>query len=113
MLFGYSAALGPAQERYVLAAPARTDDLVLDRRRRDLGMLVLFATAAGALAALWLSGIAAKRLARDLEVSRSEGARAERARAGGERARQGAHEIKNPQTPIRRGGQHLRRAGSE
>ena len=56
MLFGFSTALGPSQQRYVLAAPARSDDLVLDRRRRDLGMLVLFATAAGALAALWLSG---------------------------------------------------------
>jgi len=113
MLFGYSAALGPSQERYVLAAPARSDDLVLDRRRRDLGMLVLFATAAGALAALWLSGIAAKRLARDLELSRIEVARAERVLAWGEMARQIAHEIKNPLTPIRLGVQHLRRARSD
>jgi len=113
MLFGYSAALGPSQERYVLAAPARSDDLVLDRRRRDLGMLVLFATAAGALAALWLSGIAAKRLARDLELSRIEVARAERVLAWGEMARQVAHEIKNPLTPIRLGVQHLRRARSD
>ncbi len=113
MLFGYSAALGPAQERYVLAAPARSDDLVLDRRRRDLGMLVLFATAAGALAALWLSGIAARRLARDLELSRIEVARAERVLAWGEMARQVAHEIKNPLTPIRLGVQHLRRARSD
>ena len=113
VLFGYSAALGPAQERYVLGAPARSDDLVLDRRRRDLGMLVLFATAAGALAALWLSGIAAKRLARDLELSRIEVARAERVLAWGEMARQVAHEIKNPLTPIRLGVQHLRRARSD
>jgi two-component system nitrogen regulation sensor histidine kinase NtrY len=113
MLFGYSAAMGPAQERYVLAAPARTDDLVLDRRRRDLGMLVLFATAVGALAALWLSGIAAKRLARDLELSRIEVARAERVLAWGEMARQVAHEIKNPLTPIRLGVQHLRRARTD
>ncbi len=113
MLFGYSAALGPSQEHYVLAAPARSDDLVLDRRRRDLGMLVLFATAAGALAALWLSGIAAKRLARDLELSRIEVARAERVLAWGEMARQVAHEIKNPLTPIRLGVQHLRRARSD
>ena len=110
VLFGYSAALGPAEQRYVLAAPARSDDLVLDRRRRDLGILVLFATAAGALAALWLSGIAAKRLARDLELSRIEVARAERVLAWGEMARQVAHEIKNPLTPIRLGVQHLRRA---
>jgi signal transduction histidine kinase len=113
VLFGYSAALGPTQERYVIAAPARSDDLVLDRRRRDLGMLVLFATAAGALAALWLSGIAAKRLARDLELSRIEVARAERVLAWGEMARQVAHEIKNPLTPIRLGVQHLRRARSD
>jgi two-component system nitrogen regulation sensor histidine kinase NtrY len=112
-LFGYSAALGPAQQRYVLAAPARSDDLVLDQRRRDLGMLVLFATAVGALAALWLSGIAAKRLARDLELSRIEVARAERVLAWGEMARQVAHEIKNPLTPIRLGVQHLRRARTD
>ncbi|MFL5637420.1 MAG: ATP-binding protein [Gemmatimonadaceae bacterium] len=110
ILFGYTAALGPGQQRYVLAAPARSDDLVLDRRRRDLAILVLFATAAGAIAALWLSGIAAKRLARDLELSRIEVARAERVLAWGEMARQIAHEIKNPLTPIRLGVQHLRRA---
>ncbi len=113
MLFGYSASLGPARERFVLSAPARSDDLVLDRRRRDLGMLVLFATAVGALAALWLSGIAAKRLARDLELSRIEVARAERVLAWGEMARQVAHEIKNPLTPIRLGVQHLRRARTD
>ncbi|MEX2109817.1 MAG: ATP-binding protein [Gemmatimonadaceae bacterium] len=113
MLFGYSAALGPARERFVLSAPARSDDLVLDRRRRDLGMLVLFATAVGALGALWLSGIAAKRLARDLELSRIEVARAERVLAWGEMARQVAHEIKNPLTPIRLGVQHLRRARTD
>jgi signal transduction histidine kinase len=113
MVFGFSTATGPSQERYVLAAPARSDDLVLDRRRRDLGMLVLFATAVGALAALWLSGIAAKRLARDLELSRIEVARAERVLAWGEMARQVAHEIKNPLTPIRLGVQHLRRARTD
>jgi signal transduction histidine kinase len=113
VLFGYSTALSPSQERYVLAAPARSDDLVLDQRRRDLGILVLFSTAVGALAALWLSGIAAKRLARDLELSRIEVARAERVLAWGEMARQVAHEIKNPLTPIRLGVQHLRRARSD
>jgi signal transduction histidine kinase len=113
VLFGYSASAGNGQEAYVLSAPARSDDLVLDRRRRDLGMLVLFSTAVGALAALWLSGIAAKRLARDLELSRIEVARAERVLAWGEMARQIAHEIKNPLTPIRLGVQHLRRARSD
>ena len=38
----------------------------LGRRARDLGVLVLFATAIGALAALWLSGIAARQLARPI-----------------------------------------------
>ena len=71
------------------------------------------ATPAGALAALWLSGIAAKRLAHDLELSRIEVARAERVLAWGEMARQVAHEIKNPLTPIRLGVQHLRRARSD
>lgn len=109
-LFGYRSVLGRNEERYVLAAPARGDDLTLDRRRRDLGILLLFLTALGGLSALWLSGIAAKRLARDLELSRIEVARAERVIAWGEMARQVAHEIKNPLTPIRLGVQHLRRA---
>ena len=110
ILFGYRAASGPRQERYVLAAPARSDELTIDRRRRDLTILVLFATVMGAVAAVWLSGVAAKRLARDLELSRIEVARAERILAWGEMARQIAHEIKNPLTPIRLGVQHLRRA---
>jgi two-component system nitrogen regulation sensor histidine kinase NtrY len=110
ILFGYRAATGPGQERYVVAAPARSDELTIDRRRRDLTILVLFATVMGAVAAVWLSGVAAKRLARDLELSRIEVARAERILAWGEMARQIAHEIKNPLTPIRLGVQHLRRA---
>lgn len=113
LLVGYRAGVGPSGTRYVLASPARRDQLVLDRRRRDLGILVLFATAIGGLAALWLSGFAAKRLARDLELSRIEVARAERVLAWGEMARQIAHEIKNPLTPIRLGVQHLRRARSD
>jgi two-component system nitrogen regulation sensor histidine kinase NtrY len=113
VLFGYTAAAGPGDERYVLAAPARSDELILDRRRRDLAVLVLFATVLGGVAALWLSGIAAKRLARDLELSRVEVARAERVLAWGEMARQIAHEIKNPLTPIRLGVQHLKRARTD
>jgi two-component system nitrogen regulation sensor histidine kinase NtrY len=66
-LVGYRAApIGAAEPRIVAAAPARTDELSLDRQRRDLGILVLFATAAGALAALWLSGIAARTFARPI-----------------------------------------------
>ncbi len=112
-LWGFRAVTGAMNQPFVLAAPARGDELIIDRRRRDLTMLVLFATAAGGLAALWLSGIAAKALARDLELSRIEVARAERVLAWGEMARQVAHEIKNPLTPIRLGVQHLRRARSD
>ena len=113
MFWGYRALAGRNGDHYVLAAPARSDELILDRRRRDLTLLVLFATAAGGIAAFWLSGIAARLLARDLELSRIEVARAERVIAWGEMARQIAHEIKNPLTPIRLGVQHLRRARSD
>ena len=66
-LVGYRAAAIPGgAPRLVVAAPARTDELALDRQRRDLGILVLFATAAGALAALWLSGNTARTLARPI-----------------------------------------------
>ena len=59
----------------VLAAPARVDDVLLERRRRDLSVLVLFATALGAAAALWLSAGAARQLARPISSLR-ESARA-------------------------------------
>ncbi len=113
VFWGYRATTGADGQRFVLAAPARSDELVLDRRRRDLTLLVLFATALGAIAAFWLSGIAARILARDLELSRIEVSRAERILAWGEMARQVAHEIKNPLTPIRLGVQHLRRARND
>ena len=113
IFWGYQSASSPTRESYVLAAPARSDETLLDRRRRDLTMLVLFATAVGGLAALWLSGIAARVLARDLELAKVEVARAERVIAWGEMARQVAHEIKNPLTPIRLGVQHLRRARAD
>jgi signal transduction histidine kinase len=151
-LFGFRAVDDPAGA--VLAAPARADDLSLERRRRDLGILVLFATAAGALAAFWLSGLVARglagpirslrqaaltlaaggrtpalednptvefrpvftafrRMATDLEASRAATAHAERVLAWGEMARQVAHEIKNPLTPIRLGVQHQQRARAD
>ena len=153
-LFGYRALETAPGVFGVVAAPARTDDIALEQRARDLGILVLVATAVGALAALWLSGIAARQLARpigslrraalalasgereptlegrptteflpvfaafrrmvaDLDASRSAQARAERVLAWGEMARQVAHEIKNPLTPIRLGVQHLLRARSD
>jgi signal transduction histidine kinase len=61
---------GPTPGRAVLAAPARADHSAIDRRRRDLGVLVLFSTAVGALAALLLSGFAARQLARPIGVLR-------------------------------------------
>jgi signal transduction histidine kinase len=143
-LIGYRAVDDPAGGRVVLAAPARSDELQLDSRRADLGILVLFIAVLGAGAALWLSGLAARRLARPIDSLRraalavASGERepdlagnppaefspvfaafrrmaadfgeSQRVLAWGEMARQVAHEIKNPLTPIRLGIQHLQRA---
>ena len=62
-LFGYRAFNDLTTPEAVVGAPARPDELTLGRRRRDLGVLVLFATALGALAALWLSGLVSRQLA--------------------------------------------------
>ena len=69
-LFGHRAASGPLGQRFVLSAPAPTNDVALDQRRNDLGILVLFSTALGALAALWLSGVAARQFARPIGALR-------------------------------------------
>lgn len=75
---GREAVVGPAEVRlgyraeydratgttFVLAAPARLDDRLLDRRRNDLALFLLFALALGALAALWASGAASRQLSR-------------------------------------------------
>ena len=66
MLFGFRSFSDEGRPSIVIGAPARADELALGRRRRDLGVLVLFATAVGALAALWLSGIAGRQLARPI-----------------------------------------------
>ncbi|MDQ8154884.1 MAG: ATP-binding protein [Gemmatimonadota bacterium] len=68
--FGYRAAVDPSGVRLVLSAPARSDELALDRRRRDVAVLVLVVTALGALAAFWLSGIAARTFARPIDALR-------------------------------------------
>ena len=73
-MLGYRVVAG-SRGAVVLAAPARVDDVLLERRRRDLGVLVLFATALGAAAALWLSAGAARQLARPIAALR-EAARA-------------------------------------
>ena len=80
-LLGYRTASGLGGGRVVVAAPAPGNEEQLDRRRRDLGVLVLFATVVGAFAALWLSGFAARSLARPIGTLR----RAALALAGGER----------------------------
>ncbi len=69
-LFGYRSVALPVGSRGVLAAPSRIYERTLDRQRRDLGMLVLFATSLGALAALWLSGVAARELGRPVGALR-------------------------------------------
>jgi two-component system, NtrC family, nitrogen regulation sensor histidine kinase NtrY len=66
VVFGYRA----VDEERVLASPARVTEVGLDRRREDLTILVLFATAMGALAALWLSGVAARQLAQPIGALR-------------------------------------------
>ena len=73
-----------------VAAPARAGDVPLGRRRRDLGVLVLFATALGALAALWLSGIAA-RAARPADRRAARSGALDRRRRANAAARVGAH----------------------
>jgi nitrogen fixation/metabolism regulation signal transduction histidine kinase len=80
-MLGYRVLPTLAGTNLVIAAPARVDDLLLDRRRRDLGVLVVFATALGAAAAVWLSGVAARQLARPIGALRT----AARAVARGER----------------------------
>ncbi|MGQ0713586.1 MAG: ATP-binding protein [Gemmatimonadaceae bacterium] len=65
-LVGYRLAAGRSGERDVLAAPARGGEALLDQRRRDLGVLVMFSTVLGAFAALWLSGAAARSLAQPI-----------------------------------------------
>ena len=69
-LFGYRRVVTPHQAPAVLAAPAPANEVALDRRRRDLGVLVLFATAVGVIAAISLSGLAARELARPIAALR-------------------------------------------
>ncbi len=86
-LIGFRAALGPGGRRVVLATPARTDDSGRAERRRDLGFFVLLAGASGALAALWLSGVAARQLARPVGSLRRAALALARAGGGPDAAR--------------------------
>ena len=134
----------------ILGAPEFLGDPALRRREADLGIAVLVAGVLGFLAALVLSGLASRALARPLQELRQAalavgtgqppdfkplhlpaeleaiggalvqaaaqvdaGQRAQRVLAWGEMARQVAHEIKNPLTPIRLGVQHLLRLAHE
>jgi two-component system, NtrC family, nitrogen regulation sensor histidine kinase NtrY len=69
-LFGYRSLAEIPAPPAVIAAPARAADAPLGRRRRDLGVLVLFATALGGVAAFWLSGAAARQLAKPIGALR-------------------------------------------
>ncbi len=70
MLLGYRSFAMAGVGRAVLAAPARLTERALDRERRDIGVLVLFAASLGALAALWLSGLVARELERPVGALR-------------------------------------------
>ena len=80
-LFGFRSMDQPGLGDVVIASPARSDALASESGRADLSVFVLFATALGALAALWLSGIAARQLARPIGSLRE----AALSLAGGER----------------------------
>jgi two-component system nitrogen regulation sensor histidine kinase NtrY len=70
LLLGYRPFAMTGEGRAVLVAPARFTERVLDRERRDIGVLVLFAASLGALAALALSGLAARELERPVGALR-------------------------------------------
>ena len=70
-LVGYRVLMDTRNERIILAAPARRSELTLERQRNDLGVLVAFATALGALAALWLSGVVARGFAAPIGALRA------------------------------------------
>ena len=65
-LFGYLTVESGPGAPLVIAAPARGSEEVLDQRRRDLGVLVMFATVLGAIAALLLSRVASRSLAKPI-----------------------------------------------
>ena len=141
---------GQPHDAVLLGAVELLSDASLRRREADLGIATLVGAALGILAAVLLSGLAARALDRPIQrlrgaalavgaggtvgappdqlpvelepvfgalaqaaadVERSQ--RAERVLAWGEMARQVAHEIKNPLTPIRLGIQHLLRVSRE
>jgi two-component system, NtrC family, nitrogen regulation sensor histidine kinase NtrY len=69
-LFGFRVSMSGSGERYVIGAPARGTEAILDQRRRDLAVLVACATVLGALAALALSQAASRSLAEPIGALR-------------------------------------------
>ncbi len=65
-----TSSVGVGAATVVLATPTRGEEFALDARREDLGILVLFVSMLGALAALWSSGVAARSLARPVGALR-------------------------------------------
>jgi len=141
---------GPPPDAVILAAVELLGDSSLRQREQDLGITTLVAALLAVVAAMLLSGLAARALDRPIQQLRraalavgagegvgahldylpaelepvyasleqaaadvERGQRAERVLAWGEMARQVAHEIKNPLTPIRLGIQHLLRVHRE
>ena len=68
---GYRLAADASGVSLVLAAPARLDERLLDRRRNDLAVFLLFALSVGALLALWASGAGARQLSRPIRALRA------------------------------------------
>ncbi len=69
-LFGFRVSTSQNGEQYVIGAPARGTEAMLDQRRRDLAVLVACATVLGALAALALSQVASRSLAEPIGALR-------------------------------------------
>ena len=82
VLLSYLSTRGSRGERIVVAAPAVLEEEAFDQRREDLVMLLLFGALGGVLAALWLSGLAARQFARPIGALRDAAV----AVAAGERA---------------------------
>ena len=82
VLLSYLSTRSARGERIVVAAPAVLEEETFDQRREDLVMLLLFGALMGVLAALWLSGLAARQFARPIGALRDAAV----AVAAGERA---------------------------
>ena len=70
VLLSYLSTRGSRGERIVVAAPAVLEEETFNQRREDLVMLLLFGALSGVLAALWLSGLAARQFARPIGALR-------------------------------------------